>query len=140
TALHDNVGPPVLPRVRRLDLAARELRNELHAVADPEDGHAEVEDLGVSGGGAGVGHGARSTREDDPFRLKLAYEGQVGTTGGRVNLAVDVRLADPPRDELGELRAVVEDEDPVHALYHVVGSAVSPRSRSSRVSRGRDTK
>src|SRR2546426_498589 len=48
-----------------------------------------------------------------------------------------VRLAHPSRDQLGVLRSVVEDQDPVHAWYQVVGSSTSPRSRSSSVSRWR---
>src|SRR5439155_24365421 len=51
---------------------------------------------------------------------------------GGMDLAVDVCLPHPAGDELGELRAVVEDQDTVHApppppaRYQGVGSSTSP--------------
>jgi hypothetical protein len=51
-----------------------------------------------------------------------------------------VRFADPAGDELRELRPAIENEDAIHAWYQVVGWAVSPRIRSSSVSRARATK
>src|SRR5213594_3702491 len=55
------------------------------------------------------------------------------------DLAVDARFANTAGDQLRELGSAVENEDAVHALYQVVGSAVSPRTRSSSVSRWRAT-
>ena len=132
-----DLSAPVLALRRRLDLPARQVRDQLHPVADAEDGHAELEQLRVRGGRTGVEHRARAAREDDPLRLESADESEVAAR--RVDLAVDVRLAYPAGDELRVLRSVIQDQDPAHARYQVVGSSTSPRSRSSSVSRCRAT-
>ena len=49
-------------------------------------------------------------REDDALRRELAHE--VVADVVRMDLAVDVRLAQAARDELRVLRAEVEDQDP----------------------------
>ncbi len=134
---NDDVGPPVFALPRRLDLAARQMRDELHAVANGEDRRAELEQLGVGGRRTGIEHGARAPGQDHPPGRELPDERDICPARRRMDLAVDVRLAHAPRDELGELGAVVEDQDAVHAWYHVVGSRISPRSRSSSVSRCR---
>ena len=50
--LDDDARVAVLARRRRLDLAAEQVRDELQAVADAEDGDAELEDARVDGGRA----------------------------------------------------------------------------------------
>ena len=53
-----------------------------------------------------------------------------------MDLAVDVGFADTPRDELGELRSEVDDQD---AVVMPGGHRSSARRRSSKVSRARAT-
>src|SRR5690606_14057500 len=92
-----------------LDLAAEQAAEQLHAVADPEHGDAELEDARIDRRGP-LGVDARGPPgEDDRLRLELAHTGEL--EGAGVDLAEDVLLADAPRDELGVLRAEVEDED-----------------------------
>src|SRR5438270_653060 len=108
---------------------------KLWRISRPRGGCARIEDR--------VG----PAREDDPLGIELPDEGEVRAARRGMDLAVYVRLPHPARDELRELRPVVEDEDAVHPIpfpvappwYHVVGSSTSPRSRSSRVSRWRAT-
>ena len=55
----------------------------------------------------------------------------------RQELGVDVELADPPRDELGELAAEVEHEDRVRAGRRLgPGPVVARAIRRRRVERG----
>ena len=115
----------------------RQMGDELHPVADPQHGDAEAQDLRVGGGRSGIEHRARPAGEDDALGGERLDPGEV--PAGRMDFTVHVRLAHAPRDELSELGAVIEDQDAVHARYQVVGSAFSPRSRSSRVSRWRAT-
>ena len=92
-----------------LDLAAEQVRDELQAVADAEDGHAELEDARVDRRRALGVHAGRAARQDDGARSHRAelLEGE----GARVDLAVDALLADAARDELRVLGAEVEDEN-----------------------------
>ena len=107
------------PHLRVAELAVRgrrdpaaELRGHgLHAVADAEHRHAELE------------HGVRRARrhvvrdrlraagEDDAARAEPA-DGVVAAVPGQ-DFAVDADLAHAPRDQLRVLRAEVEDQDPV---------------------------
>src|SRR5439155_26975980 len=133
-----DLRPAVLAFRGRRHLAAREMGHELHAVADGEDGRPELEELGIGRRRARVEHRVGAAGENDALGGELLDEAQLGAACGRMDLTVDVRLAYPARDELRELRAVVEDQNPVHAppaRYQVVGSSTSPRSRSSSVSR-----
>ena len=110
-----------------LDLAAVEVREELHAVADAQDGHAELEDGLVrqrrvlrihAGGPAGEDEAAGLERGD--FRRR----GVVAQDGG-----IHVALADAARDDLRVLGTEVEDDD---LLVHEVRS-VCLRWESGRV-------
>ena len=115
------------------------MRDELHPVADAEHRDAQLEDVGIDRRSAVLEDRIGPAREDDPLRIERPDECEIEPLGGGMDFAIDARFADAPRDELRELRSAVENEDPVHALYHVVGSVVSPRIRSSRVSRCRAT-
>ena len=93
-----------------LHRAAERLRGELHAVADAQNRNAEVEQGGVAERGALFEDAVRSARENDAGRHPRAQG-----VGGRVeadDLRVDVLLADPAGDELGVLRAEIQNGDP----------------------------
>src|SRR5690606_28841009 len=123
--LDHELRPAILALPRR-DRGPARLRDELHAVADPENGYAELEQLLVQRRHVLVVHGRRAAREDDPLRQPLADE--VGGYGRRVDLAVDALLADAPGNELRELRAVVEYEDAVLRVHSFSpGRAARPR-------------
>ena len=93
--------------------AAAVLREELHPVADTEDGDAQGEEAGIEAGieaGRAVAvHRQRPAREDHAAGRPLPQPGR-GARGG-VDLAVHPGLPDAARDELRELGAVVDDED-----------------------------
>ena len=89
--------------------AAQDLRHELHAVADAEHRHAQLEQRVVAVRRAGLVDAHRAAREDDPGRLPAGDLGR--RRAERDDLGIHVQLAEPPRDELGVLRSEVEDQD-----------------------------
>ena len=94
-----------------LDLASELRRHRLHAVADTEHRHSELE-YRVRGAVAGrLVDRFGAAGEDDALRGEGAEPFRVDVE--RVDLGVHARLAHPPGDELGVLRAEVEDDDPV---------------------------
>ena len=104
-----------LPVGAGLDLAALLHRHREHPVADAEDGHAQVPhrprrpqifDLvgaGVAAGEDHALHGVLTGIGPDPLVADVV----------RVDFAVDVRLAHAAGDQLGDLRAEIENEDGV---------------------------
>ena len=93
-----------------LDRAAQLRRHRLHAVADAEHRHALRPDGGRRARRVAVGHAVRPAREHDALRREAPHE--VVADVVRMDLAVDVRLAQAARDELRVLRAEIEDQDP----------------------------
>ena len=91
------------------DFAAQRVRDELAAVADAEHGDAERKDLRGDVGGILRIDAVGPAREDDAdgiIRPDLLYRHVAG-----FQIAVDVEVAHPPRDELVVLSAEVEDEN-----------------------------
>ena len=107
-------GLSVFAHRRGADLCAEFLTHQLHAVADAEHRHAEMEQLIRAGAGAGKIAAVRSAGEDDagePVALH-AFNGCVR----REQLAVYAGFADAPRDELVILRSKIDDYDSFHAV------------------------
>jgi hypothetical protein len=105
-----NLGIAELAHAPGLDGAAQLRRHRLHAIADTKHRHA----LRPHGVGRArriaLGHAVGSAREHDALRREAPHE--IIADVVRMNLAVDVRLAQPARDELRVLRAEIEDQDP----------------------------
>src|ERR1019366_2588816 len=131
--LDDDARVTVFPRVRLLDATAEQVRDELKAVADSEDGDAELEDARVDRRRA-LGVDARgSPRQDDGFRghrLDL-LEGD----RARLDLAVNALLADAAGDELRVLSPEVEDEDEVTGERQGCPDYQPARGRQARTAR-----
>ena len=104
------VGPPVLPLPRH-HRPTGSMGDELHPIADAEDGNVQLQDPGVESRAFLAVDRRGATRQHDPLGTPLPNP--VRRKGGRVDLAVDVSFPDAPGDELGELRSVVQDEDSV---------------------------
>ena len=101
----------VLALRRRRDRAAERVGHQLHAVADAEHRARRVRRAPRSQRGA-PGFARRCV--GPPERMMPAGPLRAIVVERRVerqDLAVDRELAQPPRDELRELRAEVEDED-----------------------------
>lgn len=103
------VGAAVLAAARGGDGAAELLRHDLEAVADAEDGQAQLQDLRVRGGRTVSVDGGGPAGEDEGSGVLLAH--LVGGDGVGHDLGVDAGLAHATRDELRVLGTEVHDED-----------------------------
>ncbi len=107
----------ILPPAR-MDLPSLQVRDELHAVADAQDGDARAR----AAPGPCSGHPRRTRDDGPPERITPAGSHsliQAQVAPRRVDLAVDALLPDAPGDELRELGSEVEDQDAVVLVAHV---------------------
>ena len=95
------VAGPYSRLAGRQDVAAQLEGHQLGAVADPEHGQAAAPDRGVGLGGALVVDRHRAAGQDDRADAAPLQLGERRVVGQE--LGVDVELADPARDQLGEL-------------------------------------
>src|SRR5262249_5439217 len=105
-----------------LDLAAEQPAEQLHAVTDAEHRHAQLEHRRVGRRGAGGQGAGRSARQHDRLRVQLADARD--RQGAGMDLAVDGLLADAARDQLGVLRAEIQNQ--TQTAFH-------PKRRASAV-------
>src|SRR6185503_15901504 len=110
-----DLGAAELAVVAALDLAAELLRHRLLAVADAEHRHAGLVDRLWRERRVLCVHRGRSTGEDHCLRLHL-LEGLLRLLV-RHDLGIDLLLPHPPRDELGDLGAEIDDQDFVVGLF-----------------------
>jgi hypothetical protein len=98
-----------LARLCRFYLPTEDLCADLHAVADPEDRHAQVEDFRIAARRARLVDAARPAGQDQTFRIELLqfFKGDVGAH----ELAEHALLAHAAGDELPILRPEIEDRD-----------------------------
>ena len=124
-------GVPVRPHLgvaelavgARLHVAAQLHRHREHPVADAQHRHAGLPDrLGRAQVAVLVGAGV-AAGEDDAPGLEVPDELVADVVG--MDLAVDVRLAHAPGDQLRDLRTEIEDQDPVVLASLTVSSLVT---------------
>ena len=116
-----DAGRAVLAVVERDDVATELVGHQLGAVADAEDRDPARPDRRVRPRGARVVDRVRAARQDDrpgAAPLELGVRRVV-----RQQLRVDVELADPTGDQLGELAAEIEDDDGL-AVHRVAGAGL----------------
>ncbi len=116
-------GAPELGAFGALDRAAERLGHHLEPVTDSERRHPGVEQGGVDAGRTVRVDAGRATGQDDRRRLLGQHLGDRHLV--RNDLAVDVGLAHAARDQLGVLRAEVDDEDE-RGLRRVAGRLTHP--------------
>ncbi|MNK45244.1 hypothetical protein D3C87_639980 [compost metagenome] len=115
-AVGADFGVAEFAMVREADHAAQLLRHGLHAVADAQDGHAQLEHRMWHAHRAFFVGGCVAAGQDDALqalRHLFAHEGVVDVA--RVDFGIDAGFADAAGDQLGDLRTVVEDKN---ALVH----------------------
>ena len=126
-AARAHLGVAELAHLAGLDLAAQLRGHGLHAVADAQDRHAELEHDLRRARRLLLGDRGVAAREDHAARIERAHELSVNVVG--MQLAVHAGFAHPPRDELGDLGAEIEDEDLVQR--NRTGSPLSQRDSSA---------
>ena len=104
-----HLGAAEFAMVPAFDVAAELRRHRLLAVADAEHRDACLIDRLGDERRVLVEHGGRPARQDHRLRLHGA-EGGFRLLVGH-DLAIDLLLAHPPGDELGDLRAEIDDQD-----------------------------
>ena len=105
-------GVAEFPGVAAFHLSAQLHGHGLHAVTDAQHGHAQLED-GVGGAVIHFIDAGMATGEDDALELAVGgvLPDPVAADVTGMDFAVDVGFADAPRDELGDLRAEIQDQD-----------------------------
>ena len=111
-AVRTHLGVTKFTRVSGLDLAAQLLRHGLHAVTNTQNRHAQFKDR-VGRFVVHLVHAGVAAGEDDALQLAVGriFAHPVAGHVARMHLAIHMRLTHPTRDELGDLRAEIEDED-----------------------------
>ena len=114
--LDGNFSMAVLALRPRADLAAEVMNDEVKAITDAERGHAKLQNLCVRRRCIVVVNRRGPAGEHDAdglVALNFSKRNRAGQDHGE-----DVELANPARDELGVLRAEIEDNDclGVHVL------------------------
>ncbi len=104
-----HLGVAEFAHLARLDLAAELSGHGLHAVADAQHRHAQLEHRLRRARRRLLGHRHMAARQDHAAGAEIAHELLADVVG--MDFAVDPRFAYAPRDELCVLRAEVEDED-----------------------------
>ena len=132
-SLEVQLGPAVLADPGLRDFAPKIARDELCPIADAEDRHARVVDRGVDAWCPVDVHRGRTAREDDGPRPPFEHVGDRHRPGN--DLAVHVRLADAPGDELRVLRPEIDDQNDVERVAHCAGRELTGRSFTGRPSR-----
>ncbi|MDT4821147.1 hypothetical protein FQZ97_543100 [compost metagenome] len=115
-AMRADFGVAEFAVVGEADHAAQLLRHGLHAIADAQHGHAQLEHgVGHAHGAFFVGRGVAARQDDalQALRHLFAHEGVVDVA--RMHFGIHAGFADAAGDQLGDLRTVVENED---ALVH----------------------
>ena len=107
--LRDQRGRAELPLAARRDAPAQAVRQLLHPVADAQRRQAAVQRPVGRARRVRVMHRRRPARENDPPRAQP--RNLLARRRGRRELAVDVQLAHPPRDQHRRLRPHVHNHD-----------------------------
>ncbi|MNN44943.1 hypothetical protein D3C81_1592530 [compost metagenome] len=108
---HIDTGIAEFAQIGTLHAAAQLLSHGLHAVADAEQRHLEIEHRTGRARAVFLVHRLRTAGEDDAARGKGA-DGVVAHVE-RVDFAVHADLAHTAGDQLGVLGTEVQDQDPV---------------------------
>ena len=108
-AEHLELREPELPVGGRLHLSPEQLGEQLHAVADPQDRHPEVDLLPIDVGRPLRVHRGGAPGEHQAGDLFSLFDHR--GLGVGPDLAVDVGFADATSDQLGVLGSEVENQD-----------------------------
>src|ERR1700704_5717231 len=122
---HGQQRGAVLARMPGVDLAAKVVGYQLHAVADAEHRDPRPKGLGIHLWSSRLVHAGGTSAEDQPRWLQLLQLGP--RRRPRDELAVDARLPHSSRDQLAELRSEVEDQDGLLTRYAFYSAVLGGR-------------
>ena len=130
TRRNRGLGVPVLAGARASHRATEGVGHGLEAVADTQDGHPGLENRGVDGGRTLLVHGRGAAGQDDGGGLLGEHVRHAHGVGD--DLRVDGSLTHAACDQLGILRAEVDDEDGVHvsSVHPPHGTRARPARRA----------
>ena len=118
-----------LARIGRFGRAAQLRGQRLHAVADAQDRHPGIENGLRRRRCAELGRRLGTARQDDALRGEARDLGRVVVP--RPDFAIHADFADAARDELGVLRAEIQDQDLVAVqVGHGVPSTLKQAERA----------
>jgi hypothetical protein len=106
---HGVVRAAELPHLGTLDAPAEREHERLHAVADAQHRDPELQQRRIQARSARRVHRRRAAGEDQP--LRIAAGDLLDADVVRQELGEHAALAHAPRDQLGVLAAVVQDDD-----------------------------
>ena len=118
-AVDGEIGAAVLARFEAIDDTATLLGDQLGAVTDAQDRHAEVIDLGIDFWCTLDIDRRRTAAEDDPRRVLGRVLGRGQIVGDQ--FAVRVCFANTAGDQLRVLRAKIDNEDRTSLISHECG-------------------
>ncbi len=122
-----HLGIAEFAHVTQLDFAAQLLGHRLHAIANAEHRHAQFEHRLRCARRIVFRDRTRPAGQDDALRGEFADERVVDIV--RMDFRIDVRFANTARNQLGNLRTHVEDQNLVMHGGH--GSIVDEYERSA---------
>ena len=99
----------ILALVGRAHLATQRVHHELQPITDAEHGHAQFEHARIGGGSIFVVHRPGRPRQNDSSRRIALHLIKLGRT--RQHDGKNILFADATRDQLGILRAKIENDD-----------------------------
>src|SRR5687767_7267958 len=125
------LGSAVLSPAPTLDLSALDVRDEVHAIADPQN-RSDVEDRPIGRRDVFAVYRVGSTAQNDSGRIPVSNPFE--RSRGRMDLRVHPRLSYAARDELRVLGAVVQYEYPA-AHKSTISTCFVSRSSTAAVQR-----
>ncbi len=101
------VGTPIFAGRRSLHLSTVFLGKQLRSIANPQQGNLPVELRKSYARRTGIAHAERAARKNDAFDVSQIF----GNMMIGMNLTIDIQLPYTPGNQLGILRAKIEDKD-----------------------------
>jgi len=108
-AVHGEFAGSVFAAAGPFDDPTEIVGDELHPIANPQDGDAQLKDGWIDLGSFARIDAGRSPRKNDPLGLGGADLGGFGAVGE--NFGIDPAFADPTGDDLGVLGAKIKNDD-----------------------------
>jgi hypothetical protein len=104
-----DVGTPEFTVLGLLNIATELVSEHLHPITNSKYRNAKLDQFALKCWRSGSKYRSGSTGEDQPLRLALSYLCGANMMGQQ--LRADAKLANPSRDQLGVLTAVIEHDD-----------------------------